>query len=103
MAPSEIAELVAVVPASVAALFGYLGATTKAPVMIDTLLPRASRAMLLAGHFALIAAVVGLVHFGATHWDLIVSWLNGWCVGSSYDQSAPRSGRSPGAAGRVRT
>ena len=81
MAPREIAEPIAVVGALVAALFGYLGATTRAPGMIDTVLSRPSRTMLLAGHFALIAAVVALVHFGATHWDLIVSGFESWLKG----------------------
>jgi hypothetical protein len=78
VAPSEIAELVAFVAAFFAALFSYLGATAKAPLTIDTTRSRSSRAMLLAGHFSLIAALVGLVHFGATHWDLIVNGFKSW-------------------------
>lgn len=78
LTPSEIAQGVAIIAALVAALFSFLGATTKAPVRIDMNISRRSRYPMLAARIALFAALVGLIHFGATHWALIVSWINSW-------------------------
>ena len=79
LTPSEIAQGVAIVAALLAALFAFLSGAAKPPLMtIDMALTRKSRYPVIAACFALLAATVGLVHFSATHWGLIVSWFNSW-------------------------
>jgi hypothetical protein len=61
------------------ALFAFLSGAAKPPLMkIDMASARKSRFPVIAAYFALFAATVGLVHFSATHWGLIVSWFNSW-------------------------
>jgi hypothetical protein len=79
LTPSEIAQGVAIIAALLAALFAFLSGATKPPLMtIDMALTGKSRYAVIAAYFALLAAIVGLVHFGATHWGLIVSWFDSW-------------------------
>jgi hypothetical protein len=79
LTPSEIAQGVAIIAALLAALFAFLSGAAKPPLMtIDMALTRKSRYSVIAAYFALFAATVGLVHFSATHWGLIVSWFNSW-------------------------
>ena len=79
LTPSEIAQGVAIIAALLAALFAFLSGAAKPPLMtIDVALTRKSRSTAIAAYFALFAATIGLLHFGATHWGLLVSWFNSW-------------------------
>jgi len=79
LTPSEIAQGIAIIAALLAALFAFLSGAAKAPLMtMDTALTRKSRYTVIGAYFALFAATVSLVHFSATHWDLIVGWFNSW-------------------------
>ena len=91
LTPSEIAQGVAIIAALLAVLFAFLSGAAKPPLItIDMALTRKSHYPVIAAYFALFAATVGLVHFSATHWGLIVSWfIHGLrldAVGSDYPQ-----------------
>ena len=78
LTPNEVAQGVAIIAALLAALFAFLSGAAKLPLMtIDMALTRKSRSMMIAAYFAMFAATVGLLHFSATHWSLILSWIHG--------------------------